>query len=154
MTFFVIGEEAEANPELMERMVREGHLVGNHTYSHVDLKNITDTVAREEIRKANEVIEQYTGEEPCFLRPPFGSASSKIEEEMEMIQVLWTIDTMDWSCKNEERICSTVYREIQENSIILMHDEYPASVQSALNIIDQLQKEGYEFVTVDEIILD
>ena len=153
-TFFVIGKEAEAQPQLMERIVKEGHLVGNHTYNHVDLQSMTAAAAQKEIKKANEVIAKYTGEEPCFLRPPFGSASSKIEKEMEMIQVLWSIDTMDWSCKDEERICNTVYREIEDNSIILMHDEYPATVRAALSIIDNLQKRGYEFVTVDEILMD
>lgn len=154
VSFFVIGAAAKEQPEIMKRIVEEGHLIGNHTYNHVDLKTMTYTAARKEIKKANEVIAKYTGEEPCFLRPPFGSASKKIEKELEMIQVLWTIDTMDWSCQNEESICNTVYREIEENSIILMHDEYPSTVRSALSIIDRLQNEGYEFVTVDEIVMD
>lgn len=153
VTFFVIGRQAQENPELMQRIVDEGHLIGNHTYSHVDIRNMTETAAKEEIKKANKVIAQFTGEEPSFMRPPFGSGSNKLEKELEMIQVLWTIDTMDWSCKNEAKICSTVYKEVEENSIILMHDEYPATVRAALSIIDQLRKEGYEFVTVDEIIL-
>ncbi len=88
------------------------------------------------------------------MRPPFGSSSSKMEKKMEMISVLWTIDTMDWACQNESKICSTVYREIKENSIILMHDEYPTSVRAALSVVDRLQKEGYEFVTVDKIVMD
>lgn len=153
-TFFVIGKQAEEQPQIMERLVKEGHLIGNHTYNHVDIRHMTESAAKEEILKANEVIAKYTGEEPCFLRPPFGNGSSKLEKDIEMIQVLWTIDTMDWSCQNESKICSTVYREIEENSIILMHDEYPTSVRAALSIIDQLQKEGYEFVTVDKIVMD
>lgn len=153
-TFFVIGKQAEAQPEVMERLVKEGHLIGNHTYNHVDIRHMTASAAKEEILKANEIIAKYTGEEPCFLRPPFGSGSSKLEKEIEMIPVLWTIDTMDWSCQNESKICSTVYREIKENSIILMHDEYPTTVRAALSIIDKLQKDGYEFVTVDKIVMD
>lgn len=153
-TFFVIGKEAEKYPELMQRMVKEGHLIGNHTYSHVDIQHMTRAAAKEEIKKANEVIAKYTGEEPCFLRPPFGSGSLKLEKEIEMIQVLWTIDTMDWACQNESKICGTVYRKIKENSIILMHDEYPSTIRAAFHIIDHLRKEGYEFVTVDEIVLD
>lgn len=153
-TFFVIGKQAEAQPEVMERLVKEGHLIGNHTYNHVDIRHMTASAAKEEILKANEVIAKYTGEEPCFLRPPFGSGSSSLEKEIEMIPVLWTIDTMDWSCQNEAKICNTVYREIKENSIILMHDEYPTTVRAALRIIDKLQKDGYEFVTVDKIVMD
>ena len=153
-TFFVIGKQAEAQPEVMERLVKEGHLIGNHTYNHVDIQHMTASAAKEEILKANEIIAKYTGEEPCFLRPPFGSGSSRLEKEIEMIPVLWTIDTMDWSCQNESRICSMVYREVEENSIILMHDEYPTTVRAALRIIDKLQKDGYEFVTVDKIVMD
>ena len=153
-TFFVIGKQAQAQPEIMERMVKDGHLIGNHTYNHVDIRNMTESAAKEEILKANEVIIKYTGEEPYFLRPPFGNGSGRLEKDLEMIQVLWTIDTMDWACKNEAKICNTVYREIEENSIILMHDEYPTSVRAALSIFDQLQKEGYEFVTVDKIVMD
>lgn len=153
-TFFVIGKQAEQQPEVMERMVKEGHLIGNHTYNHVDIRHMTESAAKEEIKKANEVIEKYTGEEPCFLRPPFGSGSSKLERQIEMISVLWTIDTMDWACQNESKICTTVYREIEENSIILMHDEYPTSVRAALSIVDKLLEDGYEFVTVDQIVMD
>lgn len=153
-TFFVIGKEAENNPELMQRIVQEGHLIGNHTYSHVDLKNLTDAAAIEEVSKANRVIEAYTGEEPCFIRPPFGSWRDSLNNQFEMIPVLWTIDTMDWACKNEGNICTTVYREVKENSIILMHDEYPTSVNAALSVVDCLLEQGYTFVTVDEIVLE
>ncbi len=153
-TFFVIGKQAEEQPEIMKRIVDEGHLIGHHTYNHVDIRHMTQTAAKEEILKANEVIIKYTGEEPCFLRPPFGNGTSRLEKDVEMIQVLWTIDTMDWECKNEAQICSTVYREVKENSIILMHDEYPTTVRAALRVIDKLQKEGYEFVTVDKIVMD
>lgn len=153
-TFFVIGKQAEEQPEVMERIVKEGHLIGNHTYNHVDIRHMTESAAKEEIEKANEVIIKYTGEEPCFLRPPFGNGTKKLEKDVEMIQVLWTIDTMDWACLNESKICSTVYREIQDNSIILMHDEYPTSVRAALRIIDKLKEEGYEFVTVDKIVMN
>lgn len=153
-TFFVIGKQAEEQPEVMKRIVDEGHLIGNHTYNHVDIRHMTQTAAKEEILKANEVIIKYTGEEPCFLRPPFGNGTSRLEKDVEMIQVLWTIDTMDWACKNEAQICSTVYREVKDNSIILMHDEYPTTVRAALRVIDKLQKEGYEFVTVDKIVMD
>lgn len=153
-TFFVIGKQAEEQPEVMERMVKEGHLIGNHTYNHVDIRHMTESAAKEEVEKANDVIIKYTGEEPCFLRPPFGNGTKKLEKDVEMIQVLWTIDTMDWACLNESKICSTVYREIQDNSIILMHDEYPTSVRAALRIIDKLKEEGYEFVTVDKIVMN
>lgn len=153
-TFFVIGKQAEEQPKIMERIVKEGHLIGNHTYNHVDIRHMTESAAKEEILKANEVITKYTGEQPCFLRPPFGNGSSRLEKDIEMIQVLWTIDTMDWACKNEAKICNTVYREVKENSIILMHDEYPSTVRAALSIVDRLTKEGYEFVTVDKIVMD
>ena len=76
-TFFVIGKQAEAQPEIMKRLVKDGHLIGNHTYNHVDIRHMTESAAKEEILKANEVITKYTGEEPCFLRPPFGNENKQ-----------------------------------------------------------------------------
>ena len=153
-TFFVLGQEAENHPELMERMVEEGHLIGNHTYSHVNLSQLTDSAAREEIEKANQTIERYTGQPVCFLRPPFGAGKKELEQELEMIQVLWTVDTMDWACQDEGKICETVFSQVKDGSIILMHDEYLPTVRAALSVIDCMQEQGYEFVTVDEILMD
>lgn len=153
-TFFLMGKQAEAYPELVLRMQTEGHLVGNHTYSHMQLGKNNREAFKAELVKTNELLLEITGEEPQYVRPPYGSWDKNIEEELTMIPVLWTIDPMDWCSRDVSGIVGKVDRKAKENAIILMHDVYKSSVTAALQIVDMLQKEGYEFVTVDEILFD
>ena len=88
------------------------------------------------------------------MRPPFGLWQRDLELEIEVMPVMWTIDPLDWTTENVDEIVNKVVTEAEENDIILMHDCYGSSVDAALRIIDILQKKGYEFVTVDQLILD
>lgn len=153
-SFFVMGKQAEAHPELVQRMQTEGHLVGNHTYSHLQLKKGNRENFKSELVKTNELIQEITGEEPQYVRPPYGSWDKSFESELTMIPVLWTIDPMDWCSSDVGGIVRKVTKKAEENAVILMHDEYKSSVTAALEIVDILQKQGYEFVTVDEILFD
>ena len=153
-TFFVLGKHAEQYPELVERMSDEGHLVGNHTYSHMQLNQRNTEAFKEELVKTSRLIEELTGQEVQYVRPPYGTWNKKFEEELNMFPVLWTIDPLDWSSSNVAGIVNKVTGKAKDNSIILMHDEYKSTVTAALQIIDELQEEGYEFVTVDEILFE
>ena len=152
-SFFLLGEKVEQYPELVERMQKEGHLVGNHTYHHVQLNKLNETKAREEILKTNNLIYETTGVYPLYLRPPFGAWKKNLELCVEMLPVFWTIDTLDWKVKNTEKIVRTVKEQIEDGAIILMHDEYDTSVEAALQVVDELKNQGYELVTVDQLIL-
>ena len=152
-SFFLLGEKVEQYPELVERMQKEGHLVGNHTYHHVQLNKLNETKAREEILKTNNLIYETTGVYPLYLRPPFGAWKKNLELCVEMLPVFWTIDTLDWKVQNTEKIVRTVQEQIEDGAIILMHDEYDTSVEAALQVVDELKNQGYELVTVDQLIL-
>ena len=153
-TFFLIGASAEAHPKLVERMVEEGHLIGNHTYSHVQLTTISDEAACAEIEEANEVLSKAVGEGIHYIRPPFGSWQPGLDSLVDMQVVLWSVDPQDWKVQNTERIVEKVLREVEDGDIILLHDVYRESVEAAFRIIDELQAKGYEFVRVDELLLD
>ena len=153
VSFFLLGEKVEQYPELVERMQKEGHLVGNHTYHHVQLNKLNETKAREEILKTNNLIYETTGVYPLYLRPPFGAWKKNLELCVEMLPVFWTIDTLDWKVQNTEKIVHTVQEQIEDGAIILMHDEYDTSVEAALQVVDELKNQGYELVTVDQLIL-
>ena len=153
-TFFVTGEHAELYPEIITRMEEEGHLIGNHTYSHMQLKSGSLEAFKEELVKTIEIISGITGEEVLFVRPPYGTWEKSLEAELNMFPVLWTIDPLDWCSSNADGITRKVLSKAKENSIILMHDSYPSTVTAALRVVDELQKQGYEFVTVDEILFD
>lgn len=153
-TFFVLGKHVEQYPELVERMSEEGHLIGNHTYNHIQLTQRNSETFKEELVKTSELIENLTGQEVQYVRPPYGTWNKKFEKELNMFPVLWNIDPLDWSSQNVSGIVQKVIAKAKDNAIILMHDEYKTTVTAALQIVDELQKEGYEFVTVEELLLD
>lgn len=152
-TFFLMGKNIEGNEELVRRIQEEGHLIGNHTYNHVQLNKIPRELACEEIQKTNNEIYEVTGVYPTYIRPPFGAWQENLELCVTMLPVFWDIDTLDWKSKNVDSVVNVVKREVRDGVIILMHDEYQTSVDAALKVVDMLLEEGYEFVTVDEMIV-
>lgn len=153
-TFFVTGEHAELHPDIIKRMQEEGHLIGNHTYSHVQLTKKNREKFKEELIRTNEVLKEITGEETQYVRPPYGSWDKTFEKELNMFPVLWNVDPLDWSSRNVDRITEKIVSKTEEYDIILMHDYYDTSVTAALKVIDELTEKGYVFVTVDEILFD
>lgn len=153
-TFFVTGEHAELHPDIIERMSEEGHLIGNHTYSHIQLSPGNREEFKNQLIKTNEIINEITGKEVIYVRPPYGTWDKKFETELNMFPVLWTVDPRDWCSDNVTCITEKVVSKAGENDIILLHDYYETSVTAALRIVDELQAEGYEFVTVEEILFD
>ncbi len=153
-TFFVTGEHAQLHPDIIERMVEEGHLVGNHTYSHIQLTKSNRETFKEELVKTNEILKEITGKDVQYVRPPYGSWDKSFEKELNMFPVLWNVDPLDWCSKNVSCIVEKIVKKAGENDIILMHDYYETSVTAALKAIDELLEEGYTFVTVEEIMFD
>ena len=153
-TFFAVGKNILGNEALLKRMETEGHLIGNHTYSHVKLSELDIARACAEVEKTNALICEVTGKEPEFIRPPFGEWKKAMECSFEMIPVLWDVDPLDWTTKNTALVVERVLKDTKAGDIILLHDYYQSSVDAALEIVDALTERGYKFVTVDELILE
>ncbi len=153
-SFFVTGKHAALHPDVIRRMSEEGHLIGNHTYSHIQLQPGNREKFREELVKTNAVIQEITGKEVIYVRPPYGTWDKELESELNMIPVLWNVDPMDWCSDNVSCIVKKVVGKAKENAIILMHDYSESSITAALKVIDELLEEGYLFVTVEEILFE
>lgn len=153
-TFFVTGEHAQMHPDIIKRMNDEGHLIGNHTYSHIQLTKSNRNQYKEELIKTNNIIKEITDTDVMFVRPPYGSWDKKFEKELNMFPVLWSVDPLDWCSGSVNCIVRDTLSNTGENDIILLHDYYENSVKAALIIIDELLSRGYTFVTVDEILFD
>lgn len=153
-TFFLIGVNVEGHEEIVRRMAEEGHLIGSHTYSHVQLTKISREKACEEIGKTNAMLEEICGEKPRYVRPPFGSWPKELECMMDMEAVLWSVDPLDWKVQDTDAVVKAVVKKAKDGDIILLHDVYETSVEAALKIIDELGEKGFEFVRVDELLLD
>ena len=151
-TFFLLGENIPKNEELLLRMQKDGHLIGCHTWSHVQLDKISPSDASREILKTNSLIYHITGTYPTCLRPPYGAWKKDLELPVTMLPVFWDVDTLDWQSQNPESILDIVHQNVQDGSIILMHDSYDSSVRAALAITDELTEKGYDFVTADQLL--
>lgn len=153
-TFFLQGQCIEGKEEVIKQMQEDGHLIGNHTFHHVQLTKLSDEQAKQEVVSTSNAIYEITGIYTSYIRPPFGEWKKGLDYNVTMIPVLWTIDSRDWYTQNTPVIVNEVMKQVEDGDIILMHDCYKTSVESALQIVDQLKEQGYELVTVDEMIAE
>ncbi|MEE0425956.1 MAG: polysaccharide deacetylase family protein [Blautia sp.] len=152
-SFFLMGKNIPGNEKLVQQMQKEGHLLGNHTYNHVELDKIPVAQARTEVERTSNEIYKITGVYPQYVRPPFGAWPKNFDLLVTMFPVLWDVDTLDWKSKNVDCIMRLVRSQVKDGSIILMHDGYQTSVDAAVQIMDELLERGYEFVTVDQLLI-
>lgn len=153
-TFFLMGSNIEGNEELVRQMKQDGHLIGNHGYRHVQMTEEGAEKVRESVEKTGKIIGEIIGEEPEYLRPPYGDWNEELAEKTDLTPVFWSVDSLDWKYQNTPKITNRVLKDVEDGDIILMHDIFSTSVESALEIIDTLQTQGYTFVTADELIID
>ena len=153
-TFFLMGKNIEGEEDIVKRMSEEGHLIGNHSYEHIQLTKAGAKAVCEAVEHTQEQIEAITGKRPEYIRPPYGDWNEELEEEIGMTPVLWSLDSLDWKLKDTGKIIHQVLKDVKDGDIILLHDIFPSSVEAALELIDILQKEGYVFVTADELLIE
>ena len=158
-TFFVIGENVEQHPELLEREILEGHEIGNHTQTH-PLRNLSREQMEEEISACEITIGEWIDNRTHLFRPPGGIISQTVTALAEHHRyriILWSIDTRDWAHTPVEQIVKNVQNNVGAGDIILMHDaiDAPSPTPAALRIlIPALLARGYHFVTVSELLAE
>lgn len=153
-TFFLLGKEVEKHPEIVEAIQEQGHVIGNHSYQHEQLSRLSDEAACKQVERTNELIHGITGQYPLYLRPPYGDWKDGLDCETIMIEVLWDVDPRDWATSDAAAVVRRVTGKVQDGDIILMHDASESSVKAALEVVDRLKAEGYQFVTVEELLLE
>lgn len=157
-TFFVVGTNAGEYPELIEREINSGHEIGNHTYTHADLKTSLRAEIINELSKTQEVIYEAREYRTRLLRPPEGKYSDELKRiagKFDYRIVLWTVDTRDWAHTPSDEIYENVVTNVKSGDIILFHDfisgESPTP-EALRMIIPKLLDDGFSFVTVSELI--
>lgn len=155
-TFFVIGQNAAEYSDIVARAAREGHEIGNHSWSHPNLGKMSDESVRRQLRQTDDAIKQATGKRPTLMRPPYGSLSSRqkqwIHDEFGYRIVLWDVDPLDWKRPGPSVVCKRIVRETRPGSIVLSHDIHPGTIEAMHDILNQLEAKGFKFVTVSELI--
>ncbi|MGG1572789.1 polysaccharide deacetylase family protein [Fictibacillus sp. NRS-1165] len=158
-TFFVMGERTKQHPEILKQIHREGHAIGNHTWNHPDITQLTDQELEKNVQATSTEIEKVTGVKTHLFRPPFGKMN---DHQLAMLNnqhyqsILWTADTRDWDGVSAEQIVSAANTNAAPGVIVLQHSYHESgkfeTVKALPEIIDQLRAKGYKFVTVPTLI--
>ncbi|MDR3592711.1 MAG: polysaccharide deacetylase family protein [Negativicutes bacterium] len=162
-TFFVLGQNAEKYPDLVRRVVAEGHQIGNHTYTHLDLLKADRPTIADQVDRTSKIIAGITGQTPRVVRPPHGFRDAVVIDimaERGLKVVEWSVSSRDWTNPGVDEIVSRTLGKVQNGSVILLHDgdgiaqsaSRQQTVDATRSIIRQLLAQGYKLVTVDEIL--
>lgn len=152
-TFFLCGYRVKDFNSMMKRYLAEGHEVGNHTMDHRLAHEVSDG-DYEQVSSNNDLIQSYTGQKPTVFRPCGGEYNDSVQASMQKLGmpiILWDVDTLDWKYRDAASVKQHILDGAQDGAIVLEHDLYETTVEGVLAAIDELQQQGYAFVTVSEL---
>jgi len=156
VTFFVLGECVEANPDLLKREIAEGHEIGNHSWDHPNLAKKSDEAVRAQLQRTQDVVFEVTGIKPKILRPPYGSFTDRqkkwAHEQFGFNVILWTVDPNDWKLPGSAVVAQRILSETRAGNIILAHDIHGQTIDAMPEVLDGLLAKGFKFVTVSELL--
>ncbi|MEU8268229.1 polysaccharide deacetylase family protein [Sphaerisporangium sp. NPDC049002] len=154
-TFFLLGRKVETRPELTQRIVDEGHEIGNHTWDHPSLTELSDEEILDEMTRTSDVIDQTIGRAPTMMRPPNGATDERVTQlmaELALPQILWTGSTLDWQARDTAVITKRTLKLAKRDGVILLHDIVPETVKAIPAVLKTLEKQHYRFVTVTTLL--
>jgi peptidoglycan-N-acetylglucosamine deacetylase len=155
-TFFMIGQNAQANPTIVQRILAEGHEIGNHSWTHPQLSKLSDDRVTEEITKTQTAIKNACGYTPVLLRPPYGAITARqkdwIEKQFGLSVIIWSVDPFDWKRPGASVIEQRILAGARPGAIVLSHDIHKQTVDAMPATLDALAAKGFKFVTVSQLI--
>ncbi len=155
-TFYVVGTNAERYPQILRRMIAEGHEIGNHTQTHASFTAIGDNATRRELALCHQAIVQATGIPPRTVRPPYGAITSSqkawIKQEFGYPSILWAVDPEDWKRPGSSVVADRIVSNTRNGYIILAHDIHSPTIDAMPSALDRLLAKGFRFVTVTQLI--
>lgn len=160
-TFFLIGNRVERFPGIVKRIFAEGHVIGNHSWAHPDLRRVSNDRLISEIQQTEEVLEKITGHKTALIRPPYGLVTASVLEQMEKMNynvINWSVDSVDWRDQSADQILINTLSDVRGGAILLFHSaggegqSMAATVEVLPELIETLWMLGYSFVTVDELL--
>jgi peptidoglycan/xylan/chitin deacetylase (PgdA/CDA1 family) len=155
-TFYVIGQNVEAYPDIARRIVEEGHEIANHTWTHPALSGLSAGRVAEELRKTHEKVREVTGVTMTNLRPPYGAVNDMVRkvafDEFGYITVLWSVDPMDWKYRNAARVNRQLVQGAAPGAVLLCHDIHKTTVAAIPPTLDQIAAKGFSLLTIDQLL--
>ena len=150
-TFFEVGCNIKAHPEITKELSERGFEIANHTTDHSKLTKLTETKYLTKINDNNTLFKELTGKDMPYLRPPYGSYNDKIKANAGVPIVTWSLDTRDWESRNKDKVIEMVINNIKEGDIILFHDLYESTRDAVKELMPLLKEQGYQAVSVGEL---
>ena len=150
-TFFILGTNIKGHEDIIKRMNKEGHQIGNHMYSHKLITRLKGEEIIDEIDKTDSLIYNIIGKRPLILRPSYGSLNKRVRRVIDRPIINWSIDTLDWKYHNSKYISNKIVDKVKDGDIVLMHDIYTATFNSLDITIPKLLNKGYKLVTINEL---
>ena len=155
-TFFCLGQCVAQSPEVAKQIVKEGHEIANHSWSHPLLSKMGEEAVKDQIDRAHNVIRQTTGVTPTLFRPPYGGFTVRQRTWANGVwnykTILWDVDSLDWKHRSPAKTESIIMSETKKGSIILCHDIHKTTVDAMPATLDALLAKGFKFVTVSELL--
>lgn len=155
-TFFVVGQCAAEYPDIMKRIVVEGHEIANHSWSHPQLSRMGEGAVSDQLQRTHDVIIQTTGATPRLMRPPFGAFTQNqmawANRKWDYKVIMWDVDPLDWKYRNAGHVKSEILSHTVNGSIILTHDIHKTTIDAMPETLDGLTARGFKFLTVSELI--
>ena len=155
-TFFVLGPNVESNPDVIKRMAKEGHQIGNHTWSHSQLTKVASDKITAEVNRTSDAVKRITGHAPRTVRPPYGAINKRVRSALGTVDngeiILWSVDTLDWKTRDAAQTVAAVRKDTTPGGIILMHDIHKTTVDAVQESVQALKEQGYTLVTVDQLL--
>lgn len=152
-TFFMLGERVHQNPSVVKEIVRRGHQIANHSYTHPDFNSMDIKDVNKEIKDTDDALYKASGlKGPFMVRPPYGNANAAVREGAPVTFVNWSVDSEDWVSRDSQQICNTIDKYKHDGAIILLHDIYESSYEGFKCAAKKLHDQGYKFVTVKELL--
>jgi peptidoglycan/xylan/chitin deacetylase (PgdA/CDA1 family) len=160
-TFFIFGRRAEQFPNVLRRIVREGHIIGNHTYTHPNLTKLKAEEVRSQLERTDAVIRRLTGKTPALFRPPYGALNDTVVQEVIRLKkkiIFWNVDSLDWMQLNAKQVETNILSHVRPGSIILQHaaggtgENLQGTVDAIPFVVRELHSRGYKFRTVPQLV--
>lgn len=137
--------------ETVKRVYNEGHEIGNHSYSHKNLKKLSASGIQDEINKMSNEMYKILGVRPTLVRPPYGAVNDNVKKYVEYPLINWNVDTLDWETRDADKVYEEIMDGASDGAIILMHDLYATTGEAAVRAIPKLKAKGYQLLTVSEL---
>lgn len=151
-TFFVLGCNVEKYADELKYINDHGNEIGNHSYSHPDFRKLSLEQGLKEIEKTQAIVFKTIGRYPRLFRFPYGLVIKQILNNIKLPTILWNADSLDWQCCDTKTIIKRVEKEVKENGILLFHDFKNFNEEAIRIIVNDLKKQGFEFVTISELL--